>query len=298
MRLSIIITLGALLAGASLVNAAEPPSLDAKRNSMHANRVRQIEYLSGAVAGAVAKTIPFEVAQRLPIDGPASLNDFAGLEPIDVDGDGAWELVHYNGSKLMPGLRLPAGKKLWQVADPAGTPHRDFTHTYSMAVWDFDGDGGQDIVHCWEGNAAIVMRDGLTGAVMYRHPVPKIDDDCHAAAYHFEGGAQPLILVALPNTATGLRGQVRAQPLAYWARVRAFDVGFNRLWQKDYCGAGHAPHQLDADADGEAEALFLGKYKIDAQGNVLCTLAVGNDHADGLQIGDIIPSREGFEVAR
>ena len=48
--------------------------------------------------------------------------------------------------------------------DPAGTGQRDFTHSYSVAIWDFDGDGGgQEIVHCWEGNAAIVMRDGFTG---------------------------------------------------------------------------------------------------------------------------------------
>ena len=111
----------------------------------------------------------------------------------------------------------------------------------------------------------------------------------------FQGSEQPIILVALPNTSanrTGPRGRS-----SYWARVRALDTGFDRLWQKDFCAAGHAPHKLDTDSDGLAEALFLGKYKIDAQGNTLCTLPIGNDHADGLQVGDIIPTREGFELA-
>ena len=79
--------------------------------------------------------------------------------------------------------------------------------------------------------------------------------------------------------------------------MRALDTGFDRLWQKDFCAAGPAHHKLDTDSDGLAEALFLGKYKIDAQGNTLCTLPIGNDHADGLQVGDIIPTREGFELA-
>ena len=69
------------------------------RNSMHANRARQIEYLARAQAGAAAGTIPFEIARQFPIDGEPALNDFSALAAIDVDDDGVSEFLHYNGSK-------------------------------------------------------------------------------------------------------------------------------------------------------------------------------------------------------
>ena len=60
-------------------------------------------------------------------------------------------------------------------------------------------------------------------------------------------------------------------------------------------------HGVDEDADGKAELIFVGKYKFDGAGNVLCLLegkvAGNDDHTDLLAIGEANPNNPGFEVA-
>jgi hypothetical protein len=63
-----------------------------------------------------------------------------------------------------------SGRKLWQIDDLDGRVHRDTWHRDSLAVLDLDGDGRQEIAHCWRdratGKKQLVVRRGDDGSVV------------------------------------------------------------------------------------------------------------------------------------
>ncbi|MFO1037701.1 MAG: hypothetical protein U1E45_12710 [Geminicoccaceae bacterium] len=226
------------------------------------------------------------------------MNVQGNLLPIDVDGDGTYELLHYNGYRTMRVYRQD-GRKLWQIDNPKGRVHRTNVHRDAIAVLDTDGDGTQEILHCWvdpaTGKRKLVRRDGATGLPLaMSKPIDGVGAECQIAVYRMTGSANPLLFLACnaPLASNFTRNFVDG-----WSYTNVFDMALKRLWSRTTCNAGHYPKPLDTDNNGTAEAVFVGEYLYDAAGNLLCTLpGWGTYHVDSMSIGEFDPTLPGAEV--
>jgi hypothetical protein len=209
--------------------------------------------------------------------------------------------VHLNGYRFMRAYGL-RGSKLWQVDNPGGRVHRDISHRDTLAIFDADGDGGQDIVHCWSDpgvpDKLLVLRDGATGRVLRQVRVAgqARSEECQIAAFRVEGRAEPLVLVAAKAAD---RDCAKGNKTPYFAKTIAYGPDLAKLWERTTCAAGHYAWPLDEDGDGRAEAVFVGKYLLRPNGVTRCVLpgleSPGN-HVDSMVVGDLDPGRGGFEA--
>ena len=291
----------AALAAAAAALAAPTRAADRlDRVQLRHNPSRGTDYLPLSTPGAPAASgaLSIRPVLRINLDGPPATNVFSKVQPIDVDGDGRFEFLQFNGFRMMK-VWSASGRKLWQVLNPAGRVHdaRTGTHRDSVAILDLDGDGGQDVVGCWAyGNQRrLVLRRGRDGRVIRSVPLPnQVSAECQVAAFRTPAYPRPIILVA----EQALSRSCRRNYVGYWARTLAFDTGGRLLWGRDTCDAGHFAYGLDEDRDGRAEGIFVGRYLLDPNGNVRCTLQgwPRGDHADGVVTADIDPTRPGYEA--
>ena len=277
--------------------AAGPDPLD--RAQLHRNANRGVPYLDLAREGADAGDAHLVVRpiKTIELDGDPLQNVYGALRPIDVDGDGTFEFAHFNGTRYLQ-VWSASGRKLWRVEDPDGYLHdvESGTHRDTAAILDLDGDGRQDIAHCWnqDGRHSLVYRRGLDGEVIRgtaaRRPQQGVPD-----------GRVPRgrsRAAAAPGRGCGAARGCAHDWVDYWALTEAYDLEQRLLWQRDTCDAGHYAWPVDADADGRAEAIFVGKYLLRPDGKLTCTLAgwPKGDHVDGMTITDLDPGRPGLEA--
>ena len=297
----------ALLAAALAASLAPSPAGAAAdpldRVLLHRNSNRSVPYLPLAQAGAAAgaTTLTMRPLLTVELDGDPLENAYSNVRPIDIDGDGAFELVQYNGFRFIQ-VWNAAGQKLWRVENPGGRTHdyTDATQRDPIAILDLDGDGKQDIAQCWaEGDQRLlVYRRGLDGAVIAATPIQgSTAAECQLAAFRVVGQPRPLVLVAYPIWGPGQSSCPR-NFIGNWVRTVAFDADQQRLWDRLTCDAGHYAWPLDEDGDGAAEAIFVGKYLIRPDGTLQCTLNTwpAADHVDGLAVADLDPARPGLEA--
>ena len=302
----VAIALVLVVAVAGSAACASLPPLRAQqveRIELHRSGNRGLDYLplmhaDGSTEPATFNLRPLKV---LAIPGDGTENVRANLHPIDVDGDGTFELLQANGSRFMRALRQD-GTELWEARNPAGRVHRSEVHRDTAAILDVDGDGRQEILHCWvfPGTKAkqLVLRRGDTGAVL--RTVALTGDpgwsECQIAAYRIAGRALPLVLVARQIALPGA-GCPRLF-VDTWAVTAAFDPASLRLlWQRSTCDAGHYPRAVDENRDGAAEAFFVGKYLLSPDGTLRCTLpGWGSDHVDSMAVANFLADQPGHEV--
>lgn len=297
MNAGMLLLLVALIGSALPAGAAEDP---ADRVQLHRNANRGVPYMPLARTGAAASsgTIAMKATTQIAIDGDALDNAHGNLYPIDTDGNGTYEFVHFNGYRFMR-VYDATGNKLWQINNPKGRLHRDKIHRDSLAVLDADGDGRQEIFHCWvdpgSGRKQLVERSGRTGAVIRSVNLDaSASSECQIAAFRIVGRSTPIVLVAETNKS----GCAKAgNYIDTWGRTVAFDVNLTRLWDRNTCFAGHYAYPVDSNDDGAAERIFVGRHLYDPNGNRICTLEIGNTHADGVAVGDLDPGRAGLEAA-
>lgn len=282
-------------------------SLD--RVLLHHHPLRGVAYQQKSVPGAstAEPMLAGRMVTKFAIDGDPQVNVRSDLHPIDVDGDGHFEYLQHNGFRIIR-VYTTGGAKLWQADNPTGRIHRQYNHRDTLAIVDVDGDGDQDVIHCWavkdskapDGYAKHLMaRDGRNGRiikdiVLTGQRAVRVVDECHIAAFHVPGMAKPLILVSFkaPDSAGCTMNYVDT-----FSQTVAFDTDLKRLWTRTTCDAGHYAWPLDQNGDGVAEAIFVGKYKLAPSGALLCTLAGwGTDHVDSMAIGDFNPAVSGAEV--
>ncbi|MFO1037516.1 MAG: hypothetical protein U1E45_11770 [Geminicoccaceae bacterium] len=276
---------------------------------LHHHPLRGVAYQQKSVPGAPAlePMLTATTVTKFAIDGDPQINVRSDLHPIDVDGDGRFEYLQHNGYRLIRVYTID-GIKLWEADNPVGRVHRQYNHRDTLAVVDIDGDGGQDVIHCWavpdpkapDGFAKhLMVRDGRTGrivrdVVLAGQRAVRVADECHIAAFRVPGMAKPLVLVSFKAPATA---GCAMNYVDTFSQTVAFDTDLNRLWSRTTCDAGHYAWPLDQNNDGLAEAIFVGKYKFAPNGTLLCTLAGWpKDHVDSMAIGDFDPAVPGFEV--
>jgi hypothetical protein len=271
------------------------------RALMSTNALRGLSYLPRYQPGAGpdAPSLSVNVRRRIALTGDPVTNVRGNVYPIDVDGDGRYELVQYNGYRFIRVFDQD-GNKLWERDNPSGRAHRSFVHRDTMAIVDSDGDGAQEIFQCWSepgvASKELLVRDGATGDVIrtLRLDGDPADEECQIAGFKMAGVAGPVILVSRHD---GTTGGCLQKHVDQWSGVTAYDVRLRPLWTRSACEAGHYVWPLDVDQDGVAEAVFVGKYKISPAGDLLCTLSGwGNDHVDSLLVADVDRTRPGLEA--
>jgi hypothetical protein len=296
------------LLAVSRVEGAEPSLAlpgrqpgELERIQMHGSRLRGVPYLSTRLADEQPEPSQFtlEPAATVPLDGDPQLNVRGNVYPIDTDGDGRFEFLHFNGYRLMR-VYTAAGGKLWQADNPTGRVHRTSAHRDTLAVFDADGDGGQDIAHCWRdpgvGTKLLVLREGSTGRVIKKVQVAGqiAGQECHLAAFRVAGQAQPYILVAGKAADSACP---KGNHTDTWSKTIAYRSDLTKLWERTTCSASHYAWPLDVNGDGQAEQIFVGKYLLRPDGTVRCILpGFGGDHVDAMVVADLDRSLSGLET--
>lgn len=304
-RLPFLVAILAVWASAVLAQApgtgssgVTPPLV--ARSQLHSNGLRGSVYISRSRESATVEpsTVPFRAVTRIPYDGDGTVNARGNLYPIDVDGDGTYEFLHFNGFRMMRVYRQD-GTKLWQADNPAGRLHSQLKNRDTLSVLDVDGDGSQEIIHCWAGDGersrALVLRDGTTGAVRrsVRLNGQPASVACQIATFWMDRADEPVVLVAGRVT----DGSCARNFTDTYSHVAAFTPALKPLWERNTCDAGHYAWPLDENGDGRAEAVFIGKYQYGADGRLRCILpGYTNDHVDSMVVTDFDPMREGYEA--
>jgi hypothetical protein len=281
-------------------SAAAAPAASRDRIQLYRNAVRGLTYLPiwRPGYGGDPSTFQMRVTDRFALDGEPAINVRGNVYPIDVDGDGRYELVHYNGYRIMRVYRTN-GAKLWERKNAKGRVHRSAYHRDTLAILNTDGKAGQEIVRCSGSSGAtrrLEILKGSNGNLL--HSTALSGDpgtgECQIAAIPMVGRSQPTILVARPGPrSAGCQGRT----LDNWSRVSAYDTRLRHLWTRTTCDAGHYVWPVDANRDGNAEAVFIGKYLYDAKGNRRCTLpGWGRNHVDSMVIGNLRSDLPGHEL--
>lgn len=306
-----LLTLVTVTFGVALASSPDPVlalERDASRErqlarvQMHRNGLRGLAYVSRWEPDGSSEpaTITFERRGSFALPGDPEQNLSSNLAPVDGDGDGEFELVQFLGSRFIRAFSQD-GKRLWSVENPSGRLHRLPYNRDTVAVLDVDGDGGQEIVHCWVEPGSnvkrLVARRGSDGKVVRSAALTgdPASSECQVAAFHVEDRERPLILVGRQVPAAGA-----ACPRLWvdtWAVTAAFDTELRPQWQRSTCDAGHYAWPLDEDEDGRAEAIFVGKHLLEPDGKLECTLpGWGDDHLDSLLVADLDPDESGHEA--
>ena len=271
------------------------------RLRLHRTPGRGLDYTPTSRPGASAKgktSLKVEVLSKISLDGNAKDNAYASVLPLDYNNDGKYGFLHWNGFRTMR-LYSRSGEKIWQVDNPSGRRQGSeaYIHRDSAVITDLDGDGRRnDILHCWQsgGTKQLVERDGATGKEIRHIDLPGQSNSagsyCHVVLYRKQSDRQPIVLLA--ENQPGGRGVCGNKNwVDNWTRVAAFDLKLRKLWQTDTCDAGHHPVQVDANDDGYAESVFVGRYGLNLDGKIRCTLQGWGrgDHVDAIRIARLDP---------
>ena len=300
--LAIVATVAAFTAGiaAPKPGVALDRGLD-DRVRLHRTPSRGLDYAPTSRPGSSAtgkSSLRVDVISKINLDGNPLDNAYSSLLPLDYKNDGKSGFLHWNGYRIMR-LYSRTGSKVWQVTNPSGRHQgpEAYIHRDSAVITDLDGDGKlNDILHCWQSGSTkrLVERDGATGKEIRHIDLPGQSNTttsyCHVDLYRKQSDGQPIILVA-ENQSGGSAACNKKGWIDNWVRVAAFDRKLKKLWQTDTCDAGHHPVQVDANNDGKAEYVFVGRYALDLNGKIRCTLSGWGrgDHVDAIRIGKLDP---------
>lgn len=202
----------------------------------------------------------------------------------DLDGDGRLDFLVFRSEDagLKPsfmGAFTLEGTVLWQVGEGGDQPARPG----SVVVYDFDGDGADEVLHFWHdpmvessvenmGDVLIQIRRGTDGKVL-RESRPEVLATCEGEGPNW---VHQRLLIA------NLRGESRPRDFVVklGEKVLAFDDALNLLWSYEIpwneyaaCSA-YIPAVGDIDGDGRDEVTG-GYYLLDDDGEVMWAKQLG-----------------------
>ncbi|RME30185.1 hypothetical protein D6792_01655 [Candidatus Parcubacteria bacterium] len=230
--------------------------------------------------------------------------------------------VQHNALRLLR-VFTPYGNMLWEYYQPKQIDNTNpnwpelNVHHSDGRTFDIDGDGTDEIIACGAGIPGgspdkVEMRiyDLLTGTVRARYDLSSEPGLERPVDYHrmcefdlvlFEGETAPYAIMATKGPNGKMPGYMDVYSRTIALRLSPWKI--EKLWTASTHQAGHSVWPYDANRNGKAEFMWVGKYKIDKYGNILATPTGGSgwveneDHWDGVQIADLIPSRPGLEMA-
>jgi hypothetical protein len=286
--------------------SASMDGMQAERVQLHRNGPRGLEYVPTASASGTtgsAHRLVMVPHIKINLDGDPIDNVYSSLLPLDMNGNGTSEYLHWNGHRIMR-VYGRGGSKVWQIFNVSGRrlDSNFFIHREQAAVLDLNGDHKEDILHCWQSGSQklLVARDGATGKVVRSVRVAGQSlsqaSYCRIAVYHKQSDRKPIILLGEGqpggNKACGGRNYTDN-----WVRVAAFDAKLRPLWKADTCDAGHITAGVDANNDGYAEYVFVGKYALDFNGKIRCRLGWDkNDHVDAIRVARLDPGERRLQA--
>lgn len=229
--------------------------------------------------------IPAEFTQTATIDGEV-LTYGGDIRVGDLDGDGKPELVVFRSEDLgmkpcFIGAFEMDGSPMWHVGEAGEQPARPG----SVALYDFDGDGRDEVLHFWHdpgvenskdnmADVVVQLRDGSTGELI-REARPDLFAECTGEGANW---VHQRLLIA------NLRGGERPQEFVVklGERLIAMDDSLRVLWhyripwnQYSKCSA-YIPAVGDIDGDGRDE-ITGGYYLLDDNGAVMWAAQLGRN---------------------
>jgi hypothetical protein len=271
-----------------------------ERVQLRRNGPRGLEYVPTSTASGSAgsrhsvKVVP---SVRVNIHGNAIDNAYSSLLPLDFNGNGTSEYLIWNGHKSMR-VYGRGGNRVWEVINSNGRVLNSnvFVHRDQAAILDLDGDGREDVLHCWQSGSTkkLVARKGSNGKEIRSVTLSGQGNTgptkyCRMSVYRKESDKQPIILVAHSQSASSACGGRNYTD--NWAKVVAYDKNLKQLWSTNSCDAGHQTAGVDEDRDGYFDYVFVGKYAFDFNGKIRCTLSGWDksDHVDAIRIARMDP---------
>ena len=248
---------------------------------------------------------------------------FSNIGVADLDGDGKLDFVIKTPNSSIDPWYLywspsPETYKLQAYkSDGSFLWEYDLGWSIEQGMWyspyivaDLDGDGCAEVAvktcsgdfrgdtgRVYSGPEYLTILDGKTGKERTRIDWPSRD----GLAYNYSSRNQLCVayldgktpcLIALRGTYTRMTAiayQMRTQP----DRLEELWRWDNR-WDRSRWGQGaHTTHAADLDGDGRDEVI-LGSIVLDDDGSVLWEQKLG--HPDHVYVGDIDPTRPGWEV--
>jgi hypothetical protein len=242
-------------------------------------------------------SLSVEIVKKIELDGNALDNTYSSVLPLDFNANGTSEFLHWNGHRIMR-LWGGAGNKIWQITNSSGRRQSSeaYTHRDSAAILDLNGDGRDDVLHCWQSGSErlLVARNGVNGKEIRRASLAGQSNSaasyCLISVYRKQSDKKPIVLVSQQQSG-GSSACSNKNYMDNWVRVVAYDTNLKKLWSTDTCHAGHQTAEVDADNDGYAEYVFVGKYALDFNGKIRCTLKgwSSGDHVDAIRVGKLDP---------
>lgn len=239
------------------------------------------------------------VVHRIDIALPHPIDARGGIVAVDLDGDGARDLV-VTGPNYIAGYAI-AGGSLWtteidiRVSSKAEENGLPGTHAPGIGVTDTDGDGRPELLVLTQDNELAAI-DGATGAVEHRVALgtpPGAERWEHLVVADFRGAnSRDLLLQA--TTAESYRfGRFLA---AYAVEdLLASGAAAEPLWTRnDFLPTAHAGARV-ADLDGDGRDEVLGGTIIGPDGALLAATPV-RGHLDAVAVADVRPDLPGLEV--
>lgn len=243
--------------------------------------------LSGGALPVLWKEVPIPPPFRqTAMVGDQSLTFGGDIRVGDLDGDEQVELVVFRSTDLgmkpcFIGVFELDGTPLWHVGTEGDQPARPG----SLTVFDFDGDGQDEVLHFWHdptvanaidnmADVVVQLREGDTGELI-RESRPEIFAECSGEGANW---VHQRLLVA--NLSGGERP--REFVVKVGERLIAFDDSLEVLWHyripwNDYskCSA-YIPAVGDIDGDGRDE-ITGGYYLVDDDGRVMWEKQLGRN---------------------
>ncbi len=163
----------------------------------------------------------------------------------DVDGDGEVDIVsvrnvdendvHYTSTVVAQRLD---GSVIWHWGNP-DIGRRIWHHDVACQIYDWDGDGKNEVVICTKG--FLIEFDGATGTIKRKLPLPDDATDC-------------LVFANLSGNQRATDVLVKTRYTQIWA----YDRDGNLLWTVNHPGGyrtAHQPVPIDIDGDGKDEIM-------------------------------------------
>jgi hypothetical protein len=291
------------LTAATILPSHQAAAADKLDDRIHLHRVpsRGMEYVAtshGGASTAAKSSLSAKVELKIDLDGDPLLNVYSSVLPLDYNGNGTTEFLHWNGHRVMR-LYGQAGNKLWQINNGSGRrlTNASYIHRDGAAILDLNGDGKEDVLHCWQSGSQklLIARNGVNGKEIRRVSVSdQINTEtswCKISVYRKQSDKQPIVLLAARQAG----GSAKCDGKNYidnWTRVIAYTTELKKLWHTDICHAGHQSAGVDANNDGYQEYFFIGKYGLDFNGKIRCSLKgwSAKDHVDAVRVARLDPN--------